>query len=204
MRESLMGGDTDMNGNQSIFAPFQTCNTMTPISNVKALCKAGATMESMKRSKVVPPMSNNEKQESQNQHCATEYQFKRLQKDQGSSSPQPASTTNTLLKTEPAHKVKFSERVSTLQQLVSPYGKTDTASVLQEAIGYIKFLHDQVQALSIPYLKSPTNHNGDHCNDQNEEKIDLKSRGLCLVPISCTIQVTNDNGADYWYSGSIR
>lgn len=27
---------------------------------------------------------------------------------------------------------------------------------------------------------------------------DLRSRGLCLVPISCTQNVGNDTGADYW------
>ncbi|CAL5442863.1 unnamed protein product [Camellia sinensis] len=27
---------------------------------------------------------------------------------------------------------------------------------------------------------------------------DLRSRGLCLVPVSCTHHVGNDNGADYW------
>ncbi|XP_022888387.1 transcription factor bHLH123-like isoform X3 [Olea europaea var. sylvestris] len=46
------------------------------------------------------------------------------------------------------------DRVTALQQLVSPFGKTDTASVLSEAIEYIKFLHDQVNMLSTPYLKS--------------------------------------------------
>uniref|UniRef100_M1B635 ER33 protein n=1 Tax=Solanum tuberosum TaxID=4113 RepID=M1B635_SOLTU len=42
-------------------------------------------------------------------------------------------------------KEKFGERIVALQQLVSPYGKTDTASVLLEAMGYIKFLHEQVK-----------------------------------------------------------
>lgn len=27
---------------------------------------------------------------------------------------------------------------------------------------------------------------------------DLRSRGLCLVPVSCTQHVGNENGADYW------
>ncbi|KAJ8445236.1 hypothetical protein Cgig2_024442 [Carnegiea gigantea] len=49
-------------------------------------------------------------------------------------------------------KEKFGERIAALQQLVSPYGKTDTASVLLEAMDYIKFLHEQVKVLSAPYL----------------------------------------------------
>ncbi|XP_073053607.1 transcription factor bHLH153-like isoform X2 [Primulina eburnea] len=51
-------------------------------------------------------------------------------------------------------KEKVSERISALQQLVSPYGKTDTASVLFEAMEYLKFLHEQVKVLSAPYLYS--------------------------------------------------
>ena len=34
---------------------------------------------------------------------------------------------------------------------------------------------------------------------EGEEKPkDLRSRGLCLVPVSCTQHVGNANGADYW------
>ncbi|KAF9661730.1 hypothetical protein SADUNF_Sadunf19G0099000 [Salix dunnii] len=43
-------------------------------------------------------------------------------------------------------KEKLGERIVALQQLVSPYGKTDTASVLMEVMEYIRFLHEQVQA----------------------------------------------------------
>lgn len=39
-----------------------------------------------------------------------------------------------------------------------------------------------------------------HCDDQavNDEAKDLRSRGLCLVPVSCTLHVGSENGADYW------
>ncbi|KAK1327064.1 hypothetical protein QJS10_CPA01g01217 [Acorus calamus] len=54
-------------------------------------------------------------------------------------------------------KEKLGDRIQALQQLVAPFGKTDTASVLMEAIGYIKFLHGQVQTLSVPYMRSTIN-----------------------------------------------
>ncbi|KAL5555303.1 hypothetical protein UlMin_037539 [Ulmus minor] len=44
-------------------------------------------------------------------------------------------------------KENLAARIVALQQLVSPYGKTDTASVLNEAMEYIQFLHEQVQSI---------------------------------------------------------
>ncbi|KAL8037608.1 hypothetical protein ABFX02_11G050000 [Erythranthe guttata] len=145
-----------------------------------------------------------------------------------------ASSAHSTIK---VRKEKLGDRVTALHQLVSPFGKTDTASVLLEAIGYIKFLQNQIEALSQPYLGSGSSRNlvsqqhppvvqGERnclfpedpgqllnencikrkeisdleCNDE-EPKQDLKSRGLCLVPISCTIDVGSEiNGADYWAS----
>ncbi|KAI8537309.1 hypothetical protein RHMOL_Rhmol09G0013600 [Rhododendron molle] len=51
-------------------------------------------------------------------------------------------------------KDKLGEKIAALQQLVSPYGKTDTASVLLETLEYITFLHEQVKVLCSPYLQS--------------------------------------------------
>nr|QFU95349.1 basic helix-loop-helix DNA-binding superfamily protein 110 [Eriobotrya japonica] len=110
-----------------------------------------------------------------------------------------------------APKVKLGDRITALQQIVSPFGKTDTASVLYEAIQYIKFLQEQVHVLlNSPYLKtnSPKDpwamERKDHKGDT---KVDLKSKGLCLVPVSCTPQVYRENtGSDYWtptYRGSL-
>lgn len=128
-------------------------------------------------------------------------------------------------------KEKLGDRITALHQLVSPFGKTDTASVLLEAIGYIRFLQGQIEALSSPYLGNNNasaksnqhsvhgernclfpDHPGqllnDSClkrrgaanqdQDNKDASKDLKSRGLCLVPISCTHLVGSDNGADYW------
>ncbi|KAK1305080.1 hypothetical protein QJS10_CPB11g02240 [Acorus calamus] len=84
----------------------------------------------------------------------------------------------------PPPKVKLADKITVLQQIVSPFGKL----------------------FSNPYMKAGANK--DHINnawgglerkDKTEPKLDLKSRGLCLVPISCTPQVYRDNsGPDYW------
>jgi hypothetical protein len=142
---------------------------------------------------------------------------------------QPSSTQTTFK----VRKEKLGDRITALHQLVSPFGKTDTASVLLEAIGYIRFLQSQIEALSLPYLGSSTGSGNmrhqqsvqgerncifpedpgqllnDNCikrkgapdqqqDSHDEAKKDLRSRGLCLVPVSCTLQVGSDNGADYW------
>ncbi|WOK91891.1 transcription factor bHLH123-like [Canna indica] len=65
----------------------------------------------------------------------------------------PRTETPSPLPSFKVRKEKLGDRITALQQLVSPFGKTDTASVLQETIDYIKFLHDQVGVLSGPYLK---------------------------------------------------
>ncbi|RWR73447.1 transcription factor bHLH68-like protein [Cinnamomum micranthum f. kanehirae] len=94
-------------------------------------------------------------------------------------------------------KEKLGDRITALHQLVSPFGKTDTASVLLEAIGYIRFLQSQIEALSSPYMASGSG-SMKQPDAKDEPKKDLRSRGLCLVPVSCTLQVGSDNGADYW------
>ncbi|KAJ4956536.1 hypothetical protein NE237_013319 [Protea cynaroides] len=90
-------------------------------------------------------------------------------------------------------KDKLGERITSLQQLVSPYGKTDTASVLLETMEYITFLQDQVKVLSAPYL-----HNSPTGKTQGSEPYSLRSRGLCLMPISYTYGIAGSNGADIW------
>ncbi|CAN6573330.1 unnamed protein product [Malus baccata var. baccata] len=96
-------------------------------------------------------------------------------------------------------KEKLGDRITALHQLVSPFGKTDTASVLLEVIGYIGFLQGQIQALSYPYLGSASkNMRNQQSESQDHKAKDLGSKGLCLVPVSCTQHLGSDNGADYW------
>lgn len=90
-------------------------------------------------------------------------------------------------------KEKIGERIVALQQLVSPYGKTDTSSVLKEAMDYIGFLHKQVKLLSAPYLETAP-----ATQLQDTELCSLRSRGLCIVPVSFTNGVAEGNGADIW------
>ncbi|KAK9275286.1 hypothetical protein L1049_022548 [Liquidambar formosana] len=116
--------------------------------------------------------------------------------------PKHESSTGSPVKMQ-APKVKLADRITALQQIVSPFGKTDTASVLLEAIGYIRFLQQQVQLLSNPYMKTNPSKDpwgGFERKDKGDVKLDLKSRGLCLVPISCTPQVYREvnTGSDYW------
>ncbi|KAH0719340.1 hypothetical protein KY285_015371 [Solanum tuberosum] len=110
------------------------------------------------------------------------------------------------LPTFKVRKEKLGDRITALQQLVSPFGKTDTASVLHEAIEYIKFLHDQVNALGTPYLKNGSTTKHQQIVDKVKEE-DLRSRGLCLVPISSTFPVATETSTDFWtpnFGGTFR
>ncbi|KAG2568039.1 hypothetical protein PVAP13_7NG286672, partial [Panicum virgatum] len=90
-----------------------------------------------------------------------------------------------------APKVKLGEKITALQQIVSPFGKTDTSSVLFETIKYIKFLHEQLRLFSEPYMtKSAHKGRVPFGGEEKDEKRvtgherGLRGRGLCLVPVS--------------------
>ncbi|RWW64570.1 hypothetical protein BHE74_00028174 [Ensete ventricosum] len=70
-------------------------------------------------------------------------------------------------------KEKLGERITALHQIISPFGK-----ILNE--NGMKKSGEQDQ----------------ECND--ERKKDLRSRGLCLVPVAFMMHVGSGNGADLW------
>ncbi|GMH24320.1 hypothetical protein Nepgr_026163 [Nepenthes gracilis] len=125
--------------------------------------------------------------------------MKKIGSDQTANKRQRNEASSTLPPFK-ARKEKMGDRITALQQLVSPFGKTDTASVLSEAIEYIKFLHEQVTVLSNPYLKSGAHHlqNSDKSKDPEAPMQDLRSRGLCLVPVSSTFPVAHETTVDFW------
>ncbi|XP_062186332.1 transcription factor bHLH103-like [Phragmites australis] len=111
------------------------------------------------------------------------------------------------LPTFKVRKEKLGDRITALQQLVSPFGKTDTASVLHEAIDYIKLLHEQVAALSSPYLKNgiplqqfqQKGSDSEDAKDNGDARQDLRSRGLCLVPVASTYTVASETMPEFWH-----
>ncbi|KAL5554786.1 hypothetical protein UlMin_042187 [Ulmus minor] len=89
---------------------------------------------------------------------------------------------------------KLSDKITSLQKLVSPYGKTDTASVLQEANLYIKLLHEQIQQNLFRMMSSSYDIVGGPLSQGSGKG--LRSKGLCLVPIWFTKEVTMEESID--------
>ncbi|KAL9230551.1 hypothetical protein vseg_005889 [Gypsophila vaccaria] len=89
---------------------------------------------------------------------------------------------------------KLSDKIAALQEVVSPYGKTDTASVLQEACLYIRMCHQEIRRLSISYCDARSLHA--HLQGHQEKRGDLQSRGLCLVPVSIMNRLTRELWGD--------
>ncbi|RLN30777.1 hypothetical protein C2845_PM05G33170 [Panicum miliaceum] len=116
----------------------------------------------------------------------------------------PRIATPSPLPTFKVRKEKLGDRITALQQLVSPFGKTDTASVLHEAIEYIRFLHGQVASMSSPYLRCgrPVQQllQQQQIKEGCEANEDLRSRGLCLVPVASTYAVAaSETAPEFWH-----
>ncbi|KAJ7971301.1 Transcription factor protein [Quillaja saponaria] len=104
---------------------------------------------------------------------------------------QPKEASSNILQLVPGRRShKFCDKITSLQKLVSPYGKTDTASVLQEASLYIKLLQEQIQNLLRMLSNSYKHARALDLQEFRMEQQDLRSRGLCLVPISITKKIT--------------
>ncbi|CAN4080124.1 unnamed protein product [Withania somnifera] len=107
----------------------------------------------------------------------------------------PSQSSSTLMLK--VRKEKLRDKISALHRLVAPFSKTDTASVLTEAIGYIQFLQDQILTLSMPYTKSTQgrlhhiNLKDSSIDMKGQAVLDLSSRGLCLVPTSFSSYITS-------------
>ncbi|PNT75153.1 hypothetical protein BRADI_1g28230v3 [Brachypodium distachyon] len=117
------------------------------------------------------------KKRSEEQQQGSEGSVKKSKQQQ-----QEASSPTSSLKAAQVPKVKLGDKINALQQIVSPFGKL----------------------LSDPYMKSSSSKDynpwgGLDRKEKAEAEADLRSRGLCLVPVSCTPQVYRDsNGPDYW------
>lgn len=149
-------------------------------SNDLKLCNIANNLSSFNNNGVVPAESNNIMEQK-----STHQMPSKKQRFESRASCPPFKV----------RKEKLGDRIAALQQLVAPFGKTDTASVLMEAIGYIKFLQNQVETLSVPYMKLASRNKSSNTQrvtddgycESDEPKLtdDLRSRGLCLVPLSC-------------------
>ncbi|GMH06498.1 hypothetical protein Nepgr_008338 [Nepenthes gracilis] len=145
-----------------------------------------------------PP--NSSKKESDTMNGVTGIKRSGHDSEPPKSSDHAGAKKSSLKASRPAFKVrkeKLGDRIAALHQLVSPFGKTDTASVLTEAIGYIQFLQDQIHKLCSRHVKplpnNPCRRIQMGLNEEGgkeEAKEDLRRRGLCLVPLSWTSFIT--------------
>ncbi|KAK6941491.1 hypothetical protein RJ641_026868 [Dillenia turbinata] len=117
---------------------------------------------------------------------------------------QPSSNQSTFK----VRKEKLGDRITALHQLVSPFGKALSLPYMGSGSSNVRqqqsvqgernglFPEDPGQLLNDN--SSIKRKGGPEQDSREEPKKDLRSRGLCLVPVSCTLQVGSDNGADYW------
>ncbi|RID44719.1 hypothetical protein BRARA_I01493 [Brassica rapa] len=101
-------------------------------------------------------------------------------KDNDSASKKQRISTPSPLPTFKVRKENLRDQITSLQQLVSPFGKV----------------------LSTPYMKQGASVRQQHqksgkSQDGNENQ-ELRAHGLCLVPISSTFPVANETTADFW------
>ncbi|KAL1299375.1 hypothetical protein AAHE18_18G105100 [Arachis hypogaea] len=192
-------------------SPITTTNTSLHFTNNAPFWNAAASDPKDVRSttffpnSLQPPFFTNPSFDVQSKNMSEMRDSGAVVKKSGSEPTPKRPRNETTPSPLPAFKVrkeKMGDRITALQQLVSPFGKTDTASVLSEAIEYIKFLHEQVTVLSTPYMKSGAPIQIQQGSGKSKEgegpKQDLRSRGLCLVPVSSTFPMTHETTVDFW------
>uniref|UniRef100_M8C706 Uncharacterized protein n=1 Tax=Aegilops tauschii TaxID=37682 RepID=M8C706_AEGTA len=81
-------------------------------------------------------------------------------------------------------KEKLGDRVTALQQLVSPFGKSlSSPYFIRCSGGPVQLQHKQASD-----------------GDAGEAKEDLRSRGLCLVPVASTYTMASETAApEFWH-----
>ncbi|XP_048438546.1 transcription factor bHLH112 isoform X1 [Pyrus x bretschneideri] len=214
--QPVVGGGSSLHFSNNISTPFWNApapaalnqdNTIRSSNDLFSSSQAQYTTPSLSPFHEKKPNSNNFTTKA-NTNGGVQDSSSSVVKKSSSSACEPVFKrarieTPSPLPTFKVRKEKLGDRITALQQLVSPFGKTDTASVLHEAIEYIKFLHDQVSVLSTPYMKNGAPMQQQQGTDKMEEasegaQQDLQSLGLCLVPISSTFPVANETTADFW------
>ncbi|KAI4365076.1 hypothetical protein MLD38_021096 [Melastoma candidum] len=162
-------------------------------SNTTATVEPKATVNSQAQQRLNPKIRNDVGGNKKEVNSSTKRSTNMVE----SGLKRPRTETPSPLPTFKVGKEKLGDRITALQQLVSPFGKTDTASVLHEAIDYIKFLHDQVHVLSSSYTRNG-HPPGFPANRGGFLRWELRSQGLCLVPVSSTFPVTCESQGDFW------
>ncbi|XP_050366150.1 transcription factor bHLH113-like isoform X2 [Argentina anserina] len=130
---------------------FPEISVSRPAQNSGLTCSESSSVSSTTTAKAA--LSSSKSNSNQKKRNGVAQEQVQCAKEENTQAGQRSSKKRRTDKPAAAKREKLGERISALQQLVSPFGKTDTASVLHEAMGYIRFLHDQVQVLCSPYLQ---------------------------------------------------
>nr|CAB3463485.1 unnamed protein product [Digitaria exilis] len=125
-----------------------------------------------------------------------------------------STATGSAIKKPRVRKERLGDRITALHQIVSPFGKALSYPYMGHGNGTSMQngpMGDRNPAGLFPeYPGQLLNHNSNTGAQQpasqpdeqqavnDEAKKDLRSRGLCLVPVSCTSHFGGDNAADYW------
>ncbi|ONM28239.1 Transcription factor bHLH133 [Zea mays] len=120
---------------------------------------------------------------------------------------QTSSSAQSTLK---VRKERLGDRITALHQIVSPFGKAlsfpylghdNGDSMQQHNTNNLLLNHSTSDAMVQVQGPPMTNQEGEVYGNGIEEgsRKDLRSRGLCLVPVSCTSHLADDNGpSDFW------